>query len=136
MLDVLRGLVSAGVLVLRRLSGETYSLRHVAGQAGHILAIGAIAYGELAIKCVPLKAIVDVETRHQIMAHAVAVNINNVLGGDRETGAWRDRRADLEALEQDAAAVGCRVTHFLKTTRTFDNRDVDRLHEEVTVANY
>jgi hypothetical protein len=68
MLDVLRGLVSAGDLVLRRLSGETYSLRHIAGPAGHILAIGAIAYGELAIKCVPLKAIVDVKTCDQIMA--------------------------------------------------------------------
>lgn len=62
------------------------------------------------------------------MAHTVAVNIYNVLAGNREACAWRDRRADLEALEQIAPAVGRDAIRIVKITTAACLADGDRLY--------
>jgi ATP-dependent DNA ligase len=98
-LDGLRCMVTADDLVLRSRCGKTYTLPHIADQLAGILPTGAIADGELYIHSVPLQAIVSLVTRQQTMTGMVEFHIFDILTGDWQARAWRDRRADLEALE-------------------------------------
>jgi ATP-dependent DNA ligase len=104
-LDGLRCLVSADDLVLRSRGGKIYSMPHIAEQLARILPTGVIADGELYIHGVPLQEIVSLVTRQQIMTSTVEFHIFDVLVGDWQARTWRDRRTDLEAIAQKAAAT-------------------------------
>jgi DNA ligase-1 len=135
-LDGLRCLISADDLVLRSRSGKTYRLPQVAQQLARLLPPDSIADGELYVHGVALQTIVSLVTRQQIMTGTVEFHIFDVLVGDWQTRAWRDRRTDLEALEQKAAATGCDAIRFVKTTTATSIEDVDRLHDEFVAAGY
>ena len=101
-----------------------------------ILPANADADGELYVHLFPLHAIVSLVARLQIMAGSVEFHISDVLAGDRTARAWRDGRSDIEALEQNAAAMGCGAIRFVKTTTASTRADVDRLHDEFVAAGY
>jgi ATP-dependent DNA ligase len=135
-LDGLRCVVSADDLVLRSRGGKAYRLPHIAEQLERILPAGATADGELYSHDIPLQAIVSLVTRQQIMTSTVEFHIFDVLFGDWQARAWRDRRIDLEALETKAAAMGCNAIRFVKTTTATSIKDVDRLHDAFVAAGH
>ena len=135
-LDGLRCLISADDLVLRSRGGKTYGLPHITEQLARILPAGSTADGEVYLHGVPLQTIVSLVTRQQIMTSTVEFHIFEVLTGDWQARAWRDRRADLEALEQKSAGVGCAAIRFVKTTTATSIKDVERIHDEFVAAGY
>jgi ATP-dependent DNA ligase len=135
-LDGLRCLVSADDLVLRSRGGKIYDLPHIAEQLARILSTGAVADGELYIHGLPLQAIISLVKRQQIMTSKVEFHFFDVLVGDWQARTWRDRRADLEAIEAKAAAMGCDAIRFVKTTTAASSQDVERLHSEFVAAGY
>ena len=106
-LDGLRCLVRADDLVLRTAAPGRHTVCDIAEQLARILPAGAIADGEIYIHGIPLQEIVSLVARQQIMTSTVEFHIFDVLAGNGQARAWRDRRADFEALEQKAAAMGC-----------------------------
>jgi ATP-dependent DNA ligase len=135
-LDGLRCMVNADNLVLRSRGTKSYNLTHIAEQLARILPTGAIADGEIYVHGVPLQTIVSMVTRQQIMTSSVEFHIFDVLAGNWQARAWRDRRADLEALDQKAAATRCDAIRFVKTTTANSIEDVDRLHDAFVAAGY
>jgi ATP-dependent DNA ligase len=135
-LDGLRCLVSADDLVLRSRGGKTYRLPHIAEQIARILPAGAITDGELYVHGVPLQTIISLVTRRQIMTNTVEFHIFDILTGDWQARDWRDRRADLEAFEANAATNGCDAIRFVKTTTAASRADVDHLHDAFVAAGY
>jgi ATP-dependent DNA ligase len=135
-LDGLRCLASADDLLLRSRNGTVYRLPHIAEQLERILPPGAIADGELYIHGVPLQAIISLVKRQQIMTGMVEFHIFDILAGDWQARTWRDRRADLEALEAKAAATECDAIRFVKTTTATSHAGMDRLHDEFVAAGY
>jgi len=70
------------------------------------------------------------------MLSTVELHIFDILAGDWEARTWRDRRTDLETLEQRTATMGCDAIRFVKSTTATTMEDVERLHDEFSAAGY